>query len=181
MYGIRRYSKESLSQSYRLREDRRGDIVVVLLQHTVSRGAMHILEIHTGIVLVDHVVVRHNLGSPTASGSSRSTVMSERDTLIFDENNTALGHRPNPSLLMVDTHDCSGGLQWRTPSSSMSTGGKLARMSTTASQSRYHQYQFKSNPTSMSSVPSKGLQSKVVYPASARQWTSKACGRALAG
>lgn len=53
------YSRKSLSRSCRLREDRRGEIVVVPLQHTVSRGAMHILEICTGIVLVDHVIVRH--------------------------------------------------------------------------------------------------------------------------
>lgn len=51
------YSQESLSRSCRLREDGRGDIVVVPLQHTISR-AMHILETYTGFVFVDHVTVR---------------------------------------------------------------------------------------------------------------------------
>lgn len=45
-------------KSQQLREDRRGDIVVVPLQHIISRGAMHILETYTGFVLVDHVIVR---------------------------------------------------------------------------------------------------------------------------
>lgn len=58
------YSRKSLSRSCRLREDRRGDIVVVPLQHTISRGAMHILETYTGFVLVDHVIVRRkSIGS----------------------------------------------------------------------------------------------------------------------
>lgn len=51
-------SRKSLSRSCRLREDRRVDIVVVPLQHTISRGAMHILETYTGFVLVDHGIVR---------------------------------------------------------------------------------------------------------------------------
>lgn len=41
-----------------LRADRRGDLVVVPLQHTISRRAMHILETHTGFALADHTVVR---------------------------------------------------------------------------------------------------------------------------
>lgn len=36
-----------------------GDLVVVPFQHTISRGAMHILETHKGLVLIDHVIVRY--------------------------------------------------------------------------------------------------------------------------
>lgn len=38
--------------------DRQGDIVVVLLEHTMLRGAMHILETYMGFLLVDHVIMR---------------------------------------------------------------------------------------------------------------------------
>lgn len=47
-----------LSRGCRLRADRRGNIVVVPEQRTMSRGAMHILETHKGFILADYTVVR---------------------------------------------------------------------------------------------------------------------------
>lgn len=35
-----------------------GDLMVVLIQRTVLRGAMHIVGTHAGVVLLDHIVVR---------------------------------------------------------------------------------------------------------------------------